>query len=169
MDCRRNYSYNPIHHMDSKLKITKEDKLIFLDVDGVLNSQQTLERRNQRGGHIGIDPYHVLLVDRIIQATGAKVVLSSSWRHSEEGRAEVMKAVPFIDHTKSCCFGVRGGEIRQWLFENVDYDIREQVKYVILDDDSDMLLNQKDHFFQTTWKEGMTDEIAKNVIEYLNK
>ncbi len=155
--------------MDSKLKITKGDKLIFLDVDGVLNSQQTLERRNQRGGHIGIDPYHVLLVHRIIVATGAKVVLSSSWRHSEAGREEIMKVIHFIDYTGNCCSGVRGAEIYSWLNKNVDYDIRDEVRYVILDDDSDMLLNQKDHFFKTTWKEGMTEEIAKKVIEYLNR
>jgi hypothetical protein len=47
------------------LKIMR--KIIFLDVDGVMNSRHTLARVRPGGGIIGIDPYLALLVDRIIQ------------------------------------------------------------------------------------------------------
>lgn len=57
-------------------------KFLFLDVDGVMNSEETLKKpnmtRDPQGGVVGIDPYLALLVNRIIHATGCKVVLSSS-------------------------------------------------------------------------------------------
>ncbi len=46
---------------------------------------------------------------------------------------------------------------------------RDQLRYAILDDESDMLLWQKDHFFQTSFENGgLTEEIAKKVTEHLN-
>ena len=51
-------------------------KLIFLDVDGVLNSAEWLETNQGE-----IDPAKVRLLKQMIDATGAKVVLSSTWRN----------------------------------------------------------------------------------------
>ena len=53
-------------------------KIIFLDVDGVLNSNIT--RRRTTDGFIFVSGRHIKNLKRIIDATGAKVVLSSSWR-----------------------------------------------------------------------------------------
>ncbi len=138
-----------------------------MDVDGVLNSKHTITRSHR--GVIGIDPYRVLLMDRIIQATGAEVVLSSSWRHSDAGCEEVKKCVPFIDITPSCCTGIRGVEIYSWISKNFPYLERDNIRYAILDDEGDMLLWQKDNFFQTSWEEGLTEKIAQTVISHLNK
>ena len=153
--------------MENPHNITKDTKLIFLDVDGVINNRATFQRSHH--GFIGFDPFMVLLVHRIIEATGAKVVLSSSWRHGEESRKEVMGAVPFIDYTPSCCTGIRGAEIYAWMSRNIPHDIKESVKYAILDDESDMLLWQKDNFFQTTFDTGLTEEVAQKVITHLNR
>ena len=144
-------------------------KILFLDVDGVLNSKETLHKSTR--GVIGVDPYLSILVDRIVQATGCEVVLSSSWRHMGKGYEEIHSIIPLIDKTGTTECRMRGCEIYKWIQDNIAYDIRHdcsQFRYAILDDDSDMLLWQKDHFFQTTFDTGITEEIAGKVIEHLN-
>jgi membrane-bound lytic murein transglycosylase MltF len=42
-------------------------------------------------------------------------------------------------------------------------------RYAILDDDTDMLPEQLPNFFQTTWEEGLTEEIAEKVIAHLGE
>ena len=137
-------------------------KILFLDIDGVCNSSETFQRHS---GVIGIDPYMALLVDRIIQATDCKVVLSSSWKHSQEGRDEVRRQVcDFIDITPNLDSGIRGKEIEAWLSAHP-----EVKQYAILDDDSDMLPEQMDNFFQTKWDKGLTQDIANKVIQFLSR
>ena len=112
-----------------------------------------------------------LLVDRIIQATGCKVVLSSTWRLFEESRKEVAKQVcEFIDVTPRLFSGIyapkeRGHEIKQWLDQHP-----EVTRYAILDDNSDMLEEQLPNFFKTEWfgDGGLNQEIADRVIAHLN-
>lgn len=148
-------------------------KIIFLDIDGVLNTSETL--KHSHNGIIGIDPYRVLLLDRIVEATGAEVVLSSSWRKGHYEELKKSLAVPLLDRTGNCCSGIRGVEIHNWLTTNVPgfssdgYKKREH-KVAILDDDSDMLLWQKDDFFKTSFTgDGLTEEIAARVIEHLGR
>ena len=137
-------------------------KILFLDIDGVVNSKDTITRSHR--GVIGIDPYMAFLVGKIQLDTGCSVVLSSSWRHHEAGREEVKKAVvDFIDYTGDCCSGIRGVEIYNWLKKHP-----EVTKYAILDDEGDMLLWQKDNFFQTSWNTGITEDIAKAVTKHLS-
>ena len=139
-------------------------KILFLDIDGVVNSEKTFQRHR---GAIGIDPYMAFLVGKIQLDTDCDVVLSSSWRYgNKELLDEVRKqVVDFIDVTPDVEGNmVRGKEIQAWL------DKHPKVKrYAILDDDSDMLSEQRPNFFQTSWKTGITDEIAKQVTEHLNK
>lgn len=140
---------------------TKNIKVIFLDIDGVLNSKDTIQRWED-GSFIGIDPYLVAIFNRIIFATGAQIVLSSTWRLHEDGREEVRKHVmDFIDVTPSIGYGHRGTEVKDWLDRHPEVE-----KYAILDDDSDFLPHQP--LFQTTWEHGLTEEIAKDVINFLN-
>ena len=143
-------------------------KIVFLDIDGVLNSKETLKRCG--GGILGIDPYLVSIFNHIILETDAEIVISSSWRHSPRGMEDIKKALvhPILDKTPKCCAGIRGVEIYQWINKNIDYDKRDDLKYAILDDDSDMLLWQKDSFFQTTFDKGITKEIVQKVIKHLN-
>lgn len=133
-------------------------KILFLDIDGVVNSRVTLMKSSQ--GLCGIDNYMAFLVKKIVDITDCKVVLSSSWRHAESGREDVRKhVVDFIDVTPTG--GTRGEEIQMWL------DIHPEVtKYAILDDDSDMLPGQI--HFKTSFETGLTDEIANAIIEYFN-
>lgn len=51
--------------------------VIFLDIDGVLNSQETEERCN---GVIGIDSDKVARLAKIVTSNNAILLLTSSWR-----------------------------------------------------------------------------------------
>lgn len=153
-------------------------KVLFLDIDGVCNNSRTTARFD---GFIGLDPFMCLLVDRIIQATGCKVVLSSSWRHEPHSVAKIKSDVCELYGMTPVIGGLRGEEIKQWL-DSYHYTVKlsvptgaatieyqpEVTRYAILDDNSDMLPEQMGNFFKTTWEVGLTEEIANKVIEYLN-
>ncbi len=136
-------------------------KVIFLDVDGVINCQYTTQ---SYGGFIGIDPYMAILVDRILQATGAKIVLSSTWRLDKNSRDEVSKFVDFIDFTPDIAHEVRWKEVSQYLSTHQDIE-----KFAVLDDNWYDFPEDAEWFFKTSWLSGITDEVANKAIEYLNK
>ena len=56
-------------------------KLIFLDIDGVLNCQNS---RTKCMGFIGIDDDKVKRLKQIVEATDAKIILCSSWKNGWE-------------------------------------------------------------------------------------
>lgn len=145
-------------------------KILFLDVDGVLNTDKT-----NLTDPWPMDPFMVLLVDRIVQATGCKVVLSSAWRHSEEGVDKIKAALPLYGITPTSTHGDRGEEIESWI---LDYTLTHAspnpndwvlTSYAILDDCEVMQPQQQEHFFKTSFQIGLTEEIANKVIEHLNK
>lgn len=140
-------------------------KVLFLDIDGVVNCETTMQRHR---GTIGIDPYMAFLIEKIVIATDCKIVLSSTWRHWPDGKEEVEKQVcklyditPSIHKTEQGDDAIRGDEIEAWLSNHP-----EVKKYAILDDDSDFYPRQK--LFRTSWRTGITEEIMNNVIKYLN-
>lgn len=137
-------------------------KVLFLDIDGVVNCRGTTQRFK---GMLGIDPFLAAKVKLIIEKTGCKVVLSSTWRNWPEGRRHVRKMVcDFIDQTGIAESHFRGDEVQMWLNANTDkYGISE---YAILDDDHDFDDDQP--LFSTSFNTGITDEIAENVINHLN-
>lgn len=140
-------------------------KILFLDIDGVVNCATTTQRHR---GYIGIDPYMAFMVGKIVLDTDCKVVLSSSWRGLEESEEEIERQVTKLyDVTPHSGRypdrDLRGYEIKDWLDKHP-----EVTKYAILDDNSDMLPEQMPFFFQTSWETGITDEIMKKVIEYFN-
>ena len=53
-------------------------KIIFLDIDGVVNCMYTKQRLR---GIIFVDPRKIQLVKDIVAATGARIVLTSTWRY----------------------------------------------------------------------------------------
>lgn len=62
-------------------------KVVFLDFDGVLNGLELNEPPSPLHPHLHLNPLLVGRLSRIIARTGAKVVLSTSWRtrHHHEG------------------------------------------------------------------------------------
>ena len=55
-------------------------KIIFLDIDGVLNSDTYLESRLDKSEDNRIDLSRVKLLADLVKSTGAKIVLTSTWR-----------------------------------------------------------------------------------------
>lgn len=110
-------------------------KVIFLDVDGVLNSNEYIEKiknKNIQGIQSEIDVEKVKLLKKAIDETGAKVVLSSSWRYTRNAHDLKELLGSFGIYTDSTPFvrGERGLEIKQWLSDNQDVE-----DFVILDDE----------------------------------
>lgn len=171
-------------------------KIIFLDIDGVLNCEEWYSQRKDpeimkaHSENYPICEFSPILMARLnllIEKTDAKVVVSSTWRLGKNIQAlqELLNSVGFkgevIGKTESFNqpYVVRGNEIKYWLDSNTkqifvtdlerpnpEYDIES---YVILDDDSDMLLWQKDNFVKTHWKFGFTDSCFDKALNILNK
>jgi hypothetical protein len=184
-------------------------KVIFLDIDGVLNSQDwyvyrrdavEMDSINAQYPFYEFDPRAVERLNRIIGETECKIVVSSSWRSGETIESlqklfdqvgiigEVIGLTPHLWCTKPYedMDGYRmprGCEIDWWLdnhgdFQRINWSKEEQIKYegkskvknyIILDDDSDMLYGQREHFIKTPNPTGLTDELADQAIEILNK
>jgi len=141
-------------------------KVIFLDVDGVLNSGQ-----DYYSFTIETDK-HFLLLKRIIDATGAEIVLSSTWRMHEEDRNIVHKrlqefGMDFIDsnRTPNSSYELmhRGDQIREWFKNNPDV-----TSFVILDDDSDMC-EYITHLVKTDTNVGLQELDVEKAIEVLQR
>ena len=64
-------------------------KVIFLDVDGVINTDNLLREH----GYTYVCPNRVILLKKIIEATDAKIVLSSDWRRMPESRSLIREAL----------------------------------------------------------------------------
>lgn len=172
-------------------------KVIILDIDGVLNSNKwygekiTLDLLEAEGDACEFDPEAVSILNRITDTTGAKIIVSSSWRNGNtEYLRKLFKEVGIkgevLSETKNFhllynelpFFLPRGLEIKEHLssvygFPKYDWDIAdpktEIETYVILDDDADMLYEQRNNFIQTTWADGLTDELADKAIAILLK
>lgn len=151
-------------------------KIIFLDIDGVLNSQLFYTHRKQYEGldkkefHKNqIDSRNIVYLNQLIAETDAKVVLSSTWRmgNSLEYMQSLLKDKGFtgelIDYTPVLRYpgAVRGNEIKAWIDENIksinpDIIPSDFKEYVIFDDDSDMLLEQRNNYIQVDVYCGLT-------------
>lgn len=105
-------------------------KVIFLDVDGVLNCYKTVEKF---GVFRGIEQSKVELVRRLVKETGAKIVVSSTWRKTQDHHCELLRQLNLgrdvIGATPVTNFS-RHEEIKLWLSKH------PEVKgVVVLDDD----------------------------------
>lgn len=105
-----------------------------------------------------------------------KIVVSSTWRmgKSIEELQEIFDycgaTFKVLDKTQSDIDRLRGVEIYNWIQENSEkyfnvnyYDF---YKYVIIDDDSDMLLWQAQHFFQTDSYSGLTPNTCHRIKKF---
>lgn len=167
-------------------------KICFLDIDGVLNSEEyNCDRRDLNEADYvtynwtnAIDPVAAERLNRLIRESGAKIVISSSWRIAfslPEIRniltvrgflysADIIDETPHrveptakqhAEGERSC----RGDEIAAWL----GYDVAKDVTgYVILDDTADMLASQQIYFVHTSWAIGLQDadvDLAIYILE----
>ena len=167
-------------------------KIVFLDIDGVLNSELTKDKLNNQ--------YYELLY-KLVEATDCYFVITSSWRcmtledtkwelsghiaetnKKNKNRASKLQDNPFpqwlIDRivgitprmytfvgntTRIHFLAPRGVEIEHYVITN-----NIKGKYVIIDDDNDFLIYQKDKLIITDSKIGLTEENINRCIEMLN-
>ncbi len=150
-------------------------KVIFLDFDGVLNSDKYIKSC----GHFGVvlDPKRMELLEKIVSATDAVIVLSTSWRShwdADEGKCdEIGKIINSVFHNyrleiydKTDIFSIRReDEIAAWIAENGDIE-----SFVVLDD---ALLDEigflKGRVVRTSfYKNGLEEQDVEKAVEILN-
>ena len=162
-------------------------KVLFLDIDGVLNSSQhfkrTVELRNKTSKR-GLDFRDSEWLTNIDQTCinhlkhlmnkvpDLHIVISSTWRKShplelfKKNLSEMLKVSPdrILDVTPSLGKNgeVRGDEIQDWLNRHPSV-----TRFAIVDDDSDMA-HLHDHLFQTKWESGLQFEHVVKIEEFLN-
>lgn len=148
-------------------------KVIFLDFDGVLNSRsrwKDCHKVDPRSPSALVDPIAMWRLKSLVSATGAKIVISSAWRHlyqlsQLEGflwkygieRGTIIGKTPRI--------GRRGHEIRHWLTKYAAANSNRPItSYVVLDDDSDAMSGGVDHnkVVKTDWETGL---LAEHIIK----
>lgn len=154
-------------------------KLIFLDIDGVLND---FERswREVPDYNPEIAPRCVQALNRVIRATEAKLVLSSSWRNlitaghmSLFGFERLLQShgvrAWLISHTRVNGDEYRWQEIAAWLKEPMrgTQSMPKGVidRYCIIDDDHDAFGGRPG--VQTAGGIGMTEKDADLAIQIL--
>lgn len=156
------------------------DKVIFLDIDGVLNHAKFFEARAKAAQsevidskfklppHMWFAPDSVELLNKLVKETGAEVVVSSSWRFDSKLQEifdtvglkfKIAGRTPSFHYEKT-----RGDEIQVFI------DKHDVKNYVILDDDDDMLETQLGHFVQTDANaDGFNYRCYQKAVEILNK
>lgn len=173
-------------------------KVIFLDIDGVLNNevfvnsfwaicrQVDLKRDDAKalrkivmadkyGTHFC--PTACNMLEYLIKETNAKIVISSSWRSSglqymQDMWRERCLAGEVIDITPDAA---RFNENGLWTTKERGYEIQEWLdknpveQYVIIDDDKDMLPHQMQNFIQTDYVYGLSLDNVERAIKILNQ
>lgn len=153
-------------------------KVIFLDVDGVLNSEKDLLNAD---GDSEIFDRPLELLKRLVDSTKANIVISSSWRIgcAKSGKKSYYEEELFkilekrLSDYQMKIFDItpvinkpnikRGDEIREWL-RNTKYRIES---FVILDDENDMCEFTSTNLVQTSMETGLTEDhilIAENIL-----
>ena len=150
-------------------------KVIFTDIDGVLNDDTTPTRTKSR--MIFVDEEKLLRLKRIVDATQAKIVLSSTWRYDRDDSRyngdflELQEAfhrhgLEFYSFTPVDAIGIRRGmEIKAWLGLHPEVDW-----YIILDDE---LFDFEERgllprLVKTVWWDGgLTEALAQEAIALL--
>jgi hypothetical protein len=176
--------------------------VLFLDIDGVLNSEAHMRRLDDQHRQLGhtdptrpqhetrcecyrlecqIDRDAITRLNRLVAETGAKIVVSSSWRKlldppelyrvlvSHGLVAEIIGETPdgHKDPEMLATFGhieriFRGHEIDLWLKQHPEVE-----RFVILDDASDMEMH-KNRLVQTDCEEGLLDEHVDLAIRMMS-
>ena len=131
--------------------------IIFLDIDGVINNRKSMMTQDKLRTLYTMDPDCVSRLDDLISGTGAKVVVSSSWRLSRsldeirkclvkygfKNEQSVVDTTPHRISEKKIveeatglpCYKIagtihRGWEILEWLKVHEVFE-----SFVVLDDD----------------------------------
>jgi hypothetical protein len=141
-------------------------KLLFLDLDGVVNTSQTWDQLNS------LIPDLCENLAGILHTTGAQLVISSAWRHSGIGpdsqfQKQLLHASPqyykFIIsrlHGKTGEYGTREDQILSYV------RIFNPEKFVAVDDNYELFPNIPNWLVLTNHEQGLT---IKDAVAVVNK
>ena len=156
------------------------DRYIFLDFDGVMNTERSYKAFVAAGepwrdnyGHF-FDSEAVENLRHIVEATAADIVITSTWKYKG---LDAMHTLWTLREMPGILLGVtpeasiddyctRGMEILKWLSQN-GHDESDNFRYVILDDSSFFLPEQMPHLIKTSSSVGLTQEDAEKAIALL--
>ncbi|MBR6568564.1 MAG: hypothetical protein IKK60_07930 [Clostridia bacterium] len=148
-------------------------KVIFLDFDGVLNSDKYI----RECGHTGvvIDPEKMEYLKEIVDLTDAKIVLTTSWREHWDKNPDECDDTGKLINSIFAHYGLeiydktpvirpdREKEIKKWLEDNP-----ETVNFVVLDDmrlEADFLTG---HIIKTSaFRDALKEKDVKEAIRIL--
>jgi hypothetical protein len=136
------------------------DKILFLDIDGVVCTPRSFHAYGLRKW----DPTACEMIKKICLANSYKIVCSSSWRFDGKVTQAWFKhyGLKELLHPGWCTtlkeLSCRGEEIQDWLNKHKD----SVAEFVILDDDSDMLPEQLSRFIKTDSENGLS---CSNFVE----
>lgn len=156
--------------------------IIFLDIDGVLLTLDHMNNLHTKGklNYKILDPECVRRFNILVCDTRAKVVVSSTWRlgctleeisqelFSRGVVADIIGMTPRLPSSRDSS-GIsvstpRGKEIQAWIDSN-----EEKIKkFVILDDDSDMVHLSR-FLVRTSFAIGLQDKECDRVREIFNE
>lgn len=154
-------------------------KLIFLDIDGVLNYGGCKAR--SATGCLGIEDEKVALLKQIVDRTGAKIVLSSTWK-TEWFRTEYIEDLPkdgrymvkqlakqgihILAKTEDSEWSRRG----RGILDFINHFPQDVESFVILDDESfDFEFEGiDDKFVHTSFADGLLPEHVERAVSILN-
>lgn len=167
-------------------------QIIFLDIDGVLNNEESCQKRNEyyekhKLFTSNIDEKTIKRLSEIVKNTGAKVVLSSSrrfdWKDGTDNiklknskqlqqlfnkyDIEVIGITPNISKLNPChreYNSWRETEIKLYLNQHPEID-----NFCIIDDENFDLLTLKDNLIKTNGQYGLQDEHIEEAIKLLKK
>lgn len=149
-------------------------KVIFLDFDGVLNSAKYLLGHGDCG--VAIDPARMALLKQIVDATDAKIVLSTSWREHWSKDLMNCDSTGMLINRIFSEYGLhifdktpelherRETEIKSWL------DAHPEVEnFVVLDDSLLSAGYLNGHFIKTSnYFDGLDETDVQKGIDILN-
>lgn len=134
-------------------------KVIFTDIDGVLNCQKTC---NPRDLPYIVDEQLLARFRKLLDQTGASVVLASTWRYDPAGLFSAKRyGIPFIDVIPDRPHQPRCQEILEWLRGHP-----EVTRFLVIDNEDDGL--DRLPLFQPSSRTGLTEEIVEAATDYLN-
>ena len=144
---------------------TSSCRIVFLDFDGVLNSEQSTQ---ELGTRYRFARSSVAALNAVLQQSGALVVITSTWREhwtlrenaeflERDGMlpGRVVGKTPTLERE-------RGLEIESWL-HSVPYSV---TSFVILDDRDDMAMHRQ-RLVQVSPAVGLSQSQALRAIELL--
>jgi len=144
---------------------TSSCRIVFLDFDGVLNSEQSTQKLGTR---YRFARSSVAALNTVLQQSGALVVITSTWR----GHWTLRENAEFLERDGMLPGRVvgktptlereRGLEIESWL-RSVPYSV---TSFVILDDRDDMAMHRQ-RLVQVSPAVGLSQSQALRAIELL--